>query len=128
MRTPFTRFLNKLIIFTIIIAAVGFLLRFFLPAGWISPAFPYLVLLFFSLTLIVHAILIRISGMKFSGFQRNFLLLTMLKLLFLALVMVIYVFINRTDAVSFGVLFLALYIFYSVFEIVSLLSHFKRSS
>jgi hypothetical protein len=123
MKLNYAAFLKKLIIYSFILALLGFLLVSFLPESFISPALPYLFFFFFSVTLIVHLILLKVSGKKGSGFINYFMLLTFGKLLFYLTIILIYSLLNRSDAVQFIISFFVLYIFYTAFEVVLSLSH-----
>ena len=125
MKHKYIDFLKKLLIYTIVLAAAGFLIVYFLPEKFISPALPYLFLFFFSVTLIVHLILLKVSQKKTSGFINFFMLLTFGKLLFFLTIIILYALFNRSDAVRFIISFFILYVFYTAFEVVLSLSHTK---
>jgi hypothetical protein len=125
MKLKYIAFLRKLLIFTILIAIAGFFIAYFLPPQYISPALPYLFIFFFSVTLIIHLILLRVSEKKTSGFINYFMLLTFGKLLFFLTIILIYALLNRFDAIQFIVSFFILYVFYTAFEVVLSLSHTK---
>jgi len=123
MQPKLFSFLRKLFLFTIIIGAIGFLVALFLPNEYITPTLPYLYLFFFSVTLIVHYILLKISEKRNTRFINSFMLLTFGKLFFYLLVVVVYALNYREDAIPFVVSFFILYLFYTVFEVVQSLSH-----
>lgn len=125
MKHKYVDFLKKLLIYTIVLAAAGFLIVYFLPEQFISPALPYLFLFFFSVTLIVHLILLKVSQKKTGGFINFFMLLTFGKLLFFLTIIILYALFNRSDAVRFIISFFILYVFYTAFEVVLSLSHTK---
>ncbi|MEZ5196964.1 MAG: hypothetical protein R2764_11320 [Bacteroidales bacterium] len=54
MKSSYLIFLKKLIIFTMVIALIGYAVIYFLPAAYVSPALPLLFVFFFSVSLIVH--------------------------------------------------------------------------
>jgi hypothetical protein len=125
MKHKYIDFLKKLLIYSIVLAAAGFLIVYFLPEQFISPALPYLFFFFFSVTLIVHLILLKVSQKKTGGFINFFMLLTFGKLLFFLTIIILYALFNRSDAVRFIISFFILYVFYTAFEVVLSLSHTK---
>jgi len=57
-----------------------------------------------------------------------YLLITTLKLLLFIAILVIYILLNRKDAVPFGLSFFILYLVYTVFEVISLANYSKNLS
>jgi hypothetical protein len=125
MKHKYIEFLKKLLIYTVILGVAGFLTVYFIPEKFISPALPYLFFFFFSVTLIVHLVLLKVSQKKNSGFINFFMLLTFGKLLFFLTIILVYALLNRSDAVRFIISFFILYLFYTTFEVVISLSHSK---
>jgi len=130
MKNLYIIFLKKLLIFTIIIAFVGFTFTILLPANYITPILPFLYVFFFAATLVVHYILLKVSEKKTPGFINMFMLVTFGKLIFFLTIILVYALLNRDDAVPFIVTFFILYVFFTVFEVtLSLLqSKAKRTS
>lgn len=126
MKSKYIEFLKKLIIFTIIIALVGYTIVYFLPAEFISPTLPFLFIFFFSTSLIVHYVLLKIAVKKPTRFISYFMLLTFGKLMFFLTIILIYSLLNREDAVQFIVSFFILYLFFTAFEVVLSLSHVTK--
>ncbi len=127
MKLNYVIFLKKLLIFTLILATAVIGAAYFLPQSFVSPALPYLLFFFFSVTLIVHLILLKVSAKKGSGFTNYFMLLTFGKLLFFLTIILIYALLNRSDAVQFIASFFILYVFFTVFEVVLSLSHINSA-
>jgi len=126
MKPKYVNFLKKLLIFTLILGLTGFLIGSFLPKSFISPALPYLFFFFFSVTLIVHLILLKVTEKKGSGFVNFFMLLTFGKLLFFLTIILIYSLLNRTDSVRFIISFFIIYVFFTAFEVVLSLMHTRK--
>jgi hypothetical protein len=125
MKFKYIDFLKKLLIYSLIVGTIVALAAYFLPARFISPALPFLFIFFFSVTLIVHLILLNVTQKKTGGFVNLFMLLTFGKLLFFLTIILAYSLLNRSDAVQFIISFFILYIFYTAFEVVLSLSHTK---
>lgn len=125
MKYNYTEFLKKLLIFTTILGIAAILIAYLVPSQYISPALPFLFFFFFSITLIVHLILIRVSEKKAAGFINYFMLLTFGKLIFFLTIILVYALTNRQDAVRFILTFFLLYVFYTAFEVILSLAHIK---
>jgi len=126
MGLNYYNFLKKLMIYTVILAAVGYGVTQFLPEHYITPTLPFLYVFFFSVTMIIHYILMRVSQKKTSGFINFFMLLTFGKLIFFLTIILAYALIFREDAVTFIITFFILYLFFTIFEITESLKHSKR--
>ena len=125
MKSVYLNFLKRIIIFSVAFALICFIVGYFLPSGFITPALPYLFLFFLSVTLVVHYVLLKASEKRFSKFTTYFMLATFLKLMLYIAVLLIYVLLNRSDAIPFIITFFILYIFYTAFEVISILSYTK---
>jgi phosphatidylglycerophosphate synthase len=125
MKPLFLSFIKNLGIFSLLLAIVigGFF--FLLPRSYFTPALPGLLLFFIGVTLAGFYILIRASARKFIRFINLYLLITVIKLVVFIAILVIYLLLNKKDAVPFGLWFFLLYIFFTFFEVVSLLSYSK---
>jgi hypothetical protein len=123
MQPKYLDFLKKLLIFTIILALAGYFLTYLLPEKFISPTLPALFIFFFSVTGIVHYVLLGISVKKPNSFINYFMLLTFGKLMFYLSIILIYSLIKRDEAVSFILSFAVLYLFFTAFEVTQSLSH-----
>jgi hypothetical protein len=106
---------------------VDFILLRVAPEGIISPSIPYLIILFYVITAIVHYILLRISTLNPRKFVSYFMAATFLKLMNYLIVIVVYTFYIKEGILPFILAFFALYIVYTVFEVVIILSQIKES-
>ncbi|MCB2220933.1 MAG: hypothetical protein KQI35_11105 [Bacteroidetes bacterium] len=118
-------FLKKLIVYTLILGALGYGIAYFLPKEFITPTLPFLYVFFFSATMIIHYILLRVSQKKTSGFINYFMLLTFGKLIFFLTIILVYALVFRDDAIPFIISFFILYFFFTLFEIIQSLKHNK---
>ncbi len=123
MKSVFLSFLKNLVIFSVILGIAVMVLYFLLPRSYFTPALPYLFLFFISATLAGFYILVRATRKKFIRFLNFYLLTTMVKLVFFIAILVTYLFLNKKDAVPVGLWFFLLYIFFTFFEVVSLLNY-----
>ncbi len=128
MRFHYISFLRRLFFFTLLLAALGFAISLFLPDAYRTPALPYLYVFFFSVTLLVHYILLKVSLKKANSFINIFMLLTFGKLIFFLSVILVYALLNRDDAPRFIISFFILYLFFTVFEVLQSLKHASQNS
>jgi hypothetical protein len=96
-----------------------------LPSKLITPALPFLFPFFISVTLISSYLLIRSSQKKFIKYLNVYLLTTVSRLFLYIAVMVTYILLNKTDILPFSISFLILYLCYTIFEVVWLVSYPK---
>lgn len=121
MGTTFTVFFKKLLILTGITALIAFIAAFYLPKNFTTPALPFLFIFFVIVTSLVHLLLTKASEKNFQSFAKNFMIATLGKLILYVIVIIIYIIINRSDAIAFTINFFVLYLIYSVFEVISIL-------
>jgi len=126
MRKKYLQFVIRLTILSLILGLLAFILSRFLPGGMISPALPYLFILFYVITALVHYILLRISALNPMKFVSYFMLATFLKLVNYLIVVVVYAFYVKEGILPFILSFFILYIFYTVFEVVTILAQTKE--
>lgn len=126
MRGKIKRFMFRLVIFSLVMVFIAFLLDAVLPEGSLPAALPYLFVLFFSVTIAVHWVLLKITELKPAKFVSYFMLATFGKLIIYLIVILIYVFTRKEQLLAFILSFFILYIFYTVFEVVSILSQTKE--
>ncbi|MHC1708472.1 MAG: hypothetical protein AB9842_13255 [Bacteroidales bacterium] len=121
--SPFFVYVRKLILFTVIVTIVLYAVRFFLSPHWRTPALPYLIPLFLSVNIVIHYILLKTTAKKFSSFVSYYMAGTMGKLLLYIIILLVYIYLHRADALPFTLTFLLLYILYTTFEVISLLAN-----
>lgn len=119
-------FLRRIMIYSAFLAFAGVILSLVLPAGYITPALPYLIVFFLALTWAITWYLLKASEKSFIRFVNAFMLTTGIKLLLLILIIVAYIFLNRPDAVPFLAVFFVLYLCYTGFEVYAVLYLSRR--
>jgi hypothetical protein len=117
--------LKRLLIFSLILGSIAALLFFLLPAKFITPMLPFLFPFFIAVTLISSYLLIRSSQKKFIKYLNVYLLTTVIRLFLYIAVMVTYILLNKNDILPFTISFFILYLFYTVFEVVWMVSFSK---
>ncbi|HNS17731.1 MAG TPA: hypothetical protein PKH94_10615 [Bacteroidales bacterium] len=121
MRSPFPRFVARLTVFTLILGLMTWLAFFLLPKGSASVTVPFQFVFFYTVTLCVHYVLLKAARKSPGSFVTRFMVVSFLKLLLYVIVLVIYLLLNKGDALRFTVPYLMLYVLFSSFEIYSFL-------
>jgi len=118
-------FLRQLLIFSVVLGILATCIAFLVPPRFITPALPFLFLFFIAVTLTGYYILLRSVKRKFIQFVNSYLLITVVKLLLFVGIIFFYLLNNRQDAAAFGISFFILYLCYTIFEVVHLVSYFR---
>ncbi|MDX9891488.1 MAG: hypothetical protein RBS29_03220 [Bacteroidales bacterium] len=114
---PMSKYAYRLIIFSVIIAAVSIVFQFFAP-DYASPALPFIVLFFFVLSLFTIFIVLRpIKQKDNKKMVSRYLLSRIVKFVSCLLFLLIYVIVNKEDRWLFAFAFMFIYFAYSVFEV-----------
>jgi hypothetical protein len=121
MKSQFVVFLKKITILSLCIGALIVISRFMLPAKYFSPALPFILVLFYASNIIVFNILIKATAKRINNFINYFMISSFLKLMLYIVVLSVYVFLNKQDAIPFTIGFFLMYIIFTVFEVTSLL-------
>jgi L-asparagine transporter-like permease len=119
-KIPIRRYAFQLIVFSVVIAALGAIFQWTLPQ-YPSPISPFIVIFFFVITLFTLFVVLRkpeqVSGKKFIA---GYMLSRTVKMLTTLTFLVLYLIFNKEDRMKFAVAFLVIYFAYSIFEIVAL--------
>lgn len=116
-KIPIRKFSFRIIVFSIIIAALALLFQWLWP-NLATPAMPFIVLFFFAMTLFTMYIVLRSDdGQDGRKFVSSYMISRTMKLLSCLLFLLLYMFLNREDALRFGIAFMVIYFLYAIFEI-----------
>jgi hypothetical protein len=126
MRKKYLQFILRLTLLSLLLGLIAFGLNRLLPVGIISPALPWLFLLFYVIGAAVHFVLLRITAMNPRKFVSYFMLATFFKLMNYLIVILVYIFYVREGILSFIISFFILYIIYTVFEVATILAQTKE--
>lgn len=114
------KFSFRLLIFSIIIAALTVGFQFLLPE-YASPALPFIVIFFFLITLFSLYIVLRNDHKKENkAFISGYMVSRIVKFTSCLIFLFLYLFLSEGDAVRFGIAFIIIYFLYSGFEIIIL--------
>ena len=119
-KTPFQKFAFRLVIFSVVLAALGVAFQWIAPQ-YASPALPFIVIFFFLITLFTLYIVLRtphqVTGTKFVA---GYMLSRIIKMISTFAFLILYMMLNKEDRWNFVGAFLAIYFSYSIFEIIAL--------
>lgn len=115
-------FLKKLIIYTLIIALLGFIGGYLSVNEFIQKWSWTLVLMFSITSWIMYKVLYSVSRVEGKKFIPWFMGLSGLKMFFFLIVLLGFVLMNRELAVPFVITFFGAYLLFSIFEVIHLLN------
>ena len=119
-KIPIRKFSFRIIVFSVIVAALALLFQWIWPQ-FATPALPFIVLFFFAITLFTMYIVLRSDdGSDSRKFVSSYMISRTVKLLSCLLFLLLYMFLNREDALRFAIAFMVIYFLYAVFEVVLL--------
>lgn len=138
LKKIFYRYFRSLLIFSILVVVVYVVMQR-VAHDLVSPNTPYLIIAFLVVTAISHYIIIKtdVERLEYKPnpdldketqtkellkierrFISRYMLVTTVKLLSFMALLGLYAYFNRNDIILFSLNFLALYLLYSLFEIV----------
>lgn len=126
MTVKLKRFFFRLLLFSLGLILMAFLLHTVLPEGSLPSVLPYLFILFFIVTIAVHWVVLKITELKPARFVSYFMLATFTKLAIYFIAVLVYVFTRKEQVLPFILSFFILYILYTVFEVVNILSQTRE--
>ena len=122
------KFVIKICLFTIIIFVIGSALFSTVLKMFYLPVFPFQVLLIAAVTAIGHLWIIRASEQNTIKFTTAFMGSATLKLMVYLFFMLIYLWNDHSNAISFVLTFMILYLIFTVFEVMEVLRFIKKQS
>lgn len=111
------RFVKKNILLTAIFAVLGWGIFSFLLNEFYFNIFPFLLLFYCLLSILIQYMLYKIAKMDIGKFSARFMAITMLKLFVLLILALVYILLNKENAIQFIVVFFIFYVGYTVLEI-----------
>ncbi|BBE18073.1 hypothetical protein AQPE_2233 [Aquipluma nitroreducens] len=112
------RFIIQSTVLTIIVFILGAVVYSSFLQPYYSPILPISALLFYIVTNLVHAYLLKIAVKSGSRFTSQYMAVSFLKMFFYLIVAIVYAFLNREYAKIFLGNFLILYAVYTTFEVL----------
>ena len=122
------RYIIRLFLFSVILGAISFGLFKFVLAQYYLHIYPFLIAFFVIISILVHFIVLKASNFRIAKFSTLFMGSTSAKLFIYIIFLIIYVLVDKENAVSFLLTFLVLYFVFTVFETFSLLIDLKEKN
>jgi uncharacterized membrane protein YqjE len=113
-------FVAKLTALTLLVALVGWLVYSMLLPEYYIPALPFLLAFFYVVTLVLHIYQLKMSKKDLGKFTRSNMIVTFIKLMLYSVVAVVYIAIDKENAIPFAACLMVLYLVFTIFEIKEL--------
>ncbi len=123
--SSYKKFIVNLSAITISLIVILFSIKFLIPSINF-PDLTWLILAFFYIfTALVHLGLLKAGEKRAVVFIRVFMLATFLKLMIYLGFVLVLIYFFREDAAGIAILFMVLYLVFTSYEIIAILSHFR---
>ncbi len=122
------KYIIRLLIFTVILSLIVFGLFSSVLEQFYLPIIPYLIAFFAFISILIHYLLLKASNFRIAKFSTFFMGSTSVKLFLYIIFLVIYVLVDKSNAVAFLLIFFALYFLFTIFETFSLLIDLKEKN
>ncbi len=120
------KFIEKILIFSLVLGIITWaIFNFGFPAHYFS-VLPILFLIFISISILVHAILLKAGKKRPTRFSTDFMLSIIIKLFVYSTSVGVLMFFNKAAIVPIVITFLSLYFLYTFFEIRLILSDLNQ--
>ncbi|WP_321369347.1 hypothetical protein [uncultured Draconibacterium sp.] len=113
-------FIVKLTRITLAIALIGWLVFSLAFPEYYLPVLPFLLLFFYLATMGIHAYQLKMAKKDIGKFTRSNMLVTFFKLVLYSVVAVVYIAIDKENAIPFVVCLMLLYLIYTFFEVTEI--------
>ncbi len=125
MQSNLKKFIFKILIVVAIIALITIALAIFFKELYLS-IFPFVVLFFGIVSIVVHSVLLKSSERKANYFINNFMISTISKMFIYLGFAGIYLFFDKENQPLFIIFFMINYFIFSTFEIKTLLNDLRE--
>ena len=113
-------FIVKLTGITLAIALIGWLVFSLAFPEYYLPVLPFLLLFFYLATMGIHAYQLKMAKKDIGKFTRSNMLVTFFKLVLYSIIAVVYIAIDKENAIPFVVCLMLLYLIYTFFEVTEI--------
>ena len=114
------KFITKIILIALALSLIGWVVFTFIIPQFYLPVLPYMLLFFLLITTIVHAWQLKMAKKDIAKFTRSNMLITFLKLVVYSVFAVIYIAIDRENALVFVICLMIIYLVLSFIEVSDL--------
>lgn len=109
-----------------IILLLSIIIQLLIPELKISSTWPFILIFIYGFTLYAFIILVKYIDTKLTYFANAFMLVNFGKLILFSIIIIVYAWLVRDDAISFTVTFFVYYLLLTAYEIKSLLKLQKK--
>ncbi len=120
MKKSISGFTLRLGILTLALGLLTFILSLLFGSIHVTASYPYILIFLFLFSWAAFYINAKSMEKKISRFANTFMIVNFLKLVIFSLFILMYAYLNRSDAASFIITFFVYYIFYAVLEVLEL--------
>jgi hypothetical protein len=122
-----SKFILKISLFTLLIFACATGLFSTVLKRYYLESYPYLILLVATVTTVGHLWIIKASSANAMKFTTTFMASVTLKLMVYLFFMLVYLIFDRSQVIPFILTFIALYILFTIFEVIQVLNFIKNN-
>ena len=105
---------------TLILVFLTVMVSLLFSSVHVTPVFPYILIFFYVVTLFILLIVGQSMQKRIRYFVNTYMIVTFVKLISFSIIVVVYLLVNKNDAIPFVVTFFIYYLFYAIFEVVAL--------
>jgi len=113
-------FIVKLTGISLAIALIGWLVFSLAFPEYYLPVFPFLLLFFYLATMGIHSYQLNMAKKDIGKFTRSNMLVTFFKLVLYSVVAVVYIAVDKENALPFVICLMLLYLLYTFFEVTEI--------
>lgn len=127
MGNNFFKFIKGLTLYTLFILGIGSILFLTVFKHYFLIILPFVLLFYYTSTLVLHKFMLQISQNDISRFSFKFMMLSLIKMFIYIIFGVLYIVIDEENAVIFLVVYLILYVAYAIYEVRSVMNMINES-
>ena len=113
-------FIVKLTVLTLAIALLGWLVFSLFLTKYYLPIFPFLLVFFYVVTLVIHLYQLSLAKKDLGKFTRSNMIVTFVKLMLYSVLAVVFIVLDKANAIPFVVCLMIFYLVYTFFEVSEL--------
>ncbi len=116
----------RLLIFVTLIALVAAILYTTVLSSFYLSVFPYVLIFFTLISFLSHYIIVKAGQSRITKFSTSFMGITSLKLFLYLIFIIVYLLIDKTNALVFVLTLFIVYLLFTIFETSSLLKDLDK--
>ena len=128
MVEPVRKFVFRLLMLALVLTCLGYGIFNFVIPEFYFPLFPILPVFLFTVTLVVHLYLVKISEGDSRKFISKYLGAMGLKIFIYLCFIIIFLIFDNSSVIPFLLSFLVMYLVFTLFEVISIINSLKNKS